>query len=191
MNVSEKPTEEELIKGCISNDRKCQQKVYELFYGKMMGACLRYAANQEEAKDILQDGFIKIFEKIKLYKGSGSLEGWIRRIIINTAIDRFRKNQQTHTLIDRHQRIEMIDSHDHEEDEDLIVAEINPQEILKLVQQLTPAYRTVFSLFVVDGYSHKQIAEELGISEGTSKSNLAKAKARIRSLIHEHSSIKR
>jgi RNA polymerase sigma factor (sigma-70 family) len=193
MNVSDKPAEAELITGCISNDRKYQQKVYELFYGKMMGVCLRYAANRDEAKDILQDGFIKVFDKIKTFNREGSLEGWIRRIMTNTAIDNFRKNRNNYAIIDYNQQIETLENREdeNEEQEDSILNKIKPEEILKLVQMLTPAYRTVFSLFVVDGYSHKQIAQELGISEGASKSNLSKAKARIKILLNELSGINR
>lgn len=170
----------EVVEGCVKGDRKCQQLVYRKFYGKMLGLCLRYSKDREEARDILQDGFIKVFSNIKNYGGNGSFEGWIRRIITNTAIDFYRKNKNSHVDVNS----EFVESSGEalkdESDNDPEYINISTQEVLSAVQKLSPAYRTVFSLYAIDGFTHKEIAEKLGISEGTSKSNFAKAKLNLR-----------
>lgn len=169
-----------IVEGCIKGDRKCQQLVYQKFYGKMLGLCMRYSKDREEARDILQDGFIKVFSNIKNYGGNGSFEGWIRRIITNTAIDFYRKHKNSNVDTSS----EFVESSGEiltdEGDNDPEYIDISTQEVLSAVQKLSPAYRTVFSLYAIDGFTHKEIAEKLGISEGTSKSNLAKAKLNLR-----------
>lgn len=173
-------TLKKLINGCAKRDRACQQKIYELYYGKMMGVCLRYTGNREEAKDLLHDGFIKVFENIKKFNFSGSFDGWVRRIMINTTIDYFRKNKNVFVKdADEFANLEM------EEQEIEVLSQLKTEDILKLVQQLSPAYRAVFNMYVIEGLSHKEVAEELGISVGTSKSNLAKAKHNLKKLIEE------
>ncbi len=176
-----------LVKGCIQDDRKCQRLLYEMFYGKMMGVCLRYANDADQAKDILQDGFIKVFRNLERYNFSGSFEGWIRRIMVNTAIDYFRKHRSSHVLLLRdEQAIEEF-----EEDSEEAEFELNPidepeftmEDVIAAMQQLSPAYRAVFNLFVMENRSHQDIAEELNISVGTSKSNFSKAKANIRKML--------
>ncbi|PCJ82410.1 MAG: RNA polymerase subunit sigma-70 [Flavobacteriales bacterium] len=179
MEFSAKNELEKLIKGCVKGERKCQQKIYELYYGKMLGVCLRYAGNRDDAKDILQDGFIKVFANIKNYNWSGPFEGWVRRIIVNTAIDVFRKNRSSIIKVDS-EIVDAIKEDSYEEIENDKFQNISFKDVLKEVQNLSPAYRAVFSLYIVDGYTHKEIAEELGISEGTSKSNLAKAKRNLK-----------
>lgn len=171
----------EIVIGCGKGDRKCQQIVYEKFYGKMLGLCMRYSKDKEEARDILQDGFIKVFSNIKNYGGNGSFEGWVRRIVINTAIDFYRKNKNS--AVNASSEIvessgEVIADSDEETGPDYL--NISIQEVLSAVQKLSPAYRTVFGLYAIDGFTHREIAEKLGISEGTSKSNLAKAKINLR-----------
>lgn len=155
----------------------------------MMGVCMRYSRDQDEAQDIVQNGFIKIFNKIEVYNFEGSLEGWIRRIMVNTAIDHIRKNKRDPFSIEDEDRIESADVDNvfvqEEEEEIKIKAEI----AMKAISKLSPAYRTVFNLYVIEGFTHKEIAEYLGISEGTSKSNLAKAKQKLKeelSLKFEH-----
>lgn len=179
MNLPYKAELERLIKGCAEGDRKCQQRIYEMFYGKMMGVCLRYTREREQAKDVLQDGFIKVYANIKYYSGDGSFEGWIRRIIVNTAIDYFRKNKNVLITVDSDYVSEM-EGEKADDFEEGSLYNISTDDILREVQNLSPAYRTVFNLYVVEGYTHKEIAEELKITIGTSKSNLAKAKKNLR-----------
>jgi RNA polymerase sigma-70 factor (ECF subfamily) len=168
---------EQLIKGCREGDRLSQRRLYELFYGKMMGICLRYASHREDAADILNQGFLKVFDKIITYDASlGQLEGWIRRIIINTAIDHYRKEIRRGYTVD-------IDQAKSVQSDIEITGALEVASLLELVQQLPPAYRTVFNLFAIEGYSHPEIASQLGISEGTSKSNLAKARKKLQQAV--------
>lgn len=176
-----------LVSGCLRNDRNSQRELYEMFYGKMMGVCLRYANDSNQAKDILQDGFIKVFRNLERYNFSGSFEGWIRRIMVNTAIDHFRKNRSSHVLLlPDEQAIEGF-----EEDSEETEFELNPEEepeftmndVIEAMHELSPAYRAVFNLFVMENRSHQDIAEELQISIGTSKSNFSKAKMNIRKIL--------
>ena len=153
-----------------------QQELYQRFASKMYGVCLRYAGNAEEAEDILQDGFIKVFNKIDSYRGEGSFEGWIRRIFVNTAIEHFRKRIYLQPITDTEENTiqgKYLSALDHMAEKDII----------HLVQQLSPGYRTVFNMYVVEGYTHRQIAEALGISEGTSKSQLSRAKLILQDLV--------
>lgn len=171
--------ESDLIEGCIRGDRKMQYELYERFASKMYGVCLRYAANTEEAEDILQEGFIKVFKKISSYRGDGSFEGWIRRIFVNTAIEHFRKKSYLQPISEKEESsiegkyVSILDK-------------LAEKDIIKLIQQLSPGYRTVFNMYVVEGYTHKQIAEVLNISEGTSKSQLSRAKLILQDLVKNH-----
>ena len=170
-------TIDKLIAGCAKGDRRSQQVIYEKFYTKMMGVCLRYASNKQEAQDLVHDGFLKVFEKISKYNYSGSFEGWIRRIMINTSIDYYRKNKNVFTK--DNQDFANIEGEEPEQD---VLSQLRTEDIMKAVQSLSPGYRAVFNLYVVEGYSHKEVSDELGISVGTSKSNLAKAKKNLRRL---------
>jgi len=169
-------SESDLLEGCRRGDRKMQQELYNRYVPKMYGVCLRYASNAQEAEDILQEGFIKIFNKINSYRGEGSFEGWIRRIFVNTAIEHFRKKIYLQPITETEENtvegkyLSVLDN-------------LAEKDIIQLVQQLSPGYRTVFNMYVVEGYSHKQIAEMLGISEGTSKSQLSRAKLILQDLI--------
>ncbi|MFH1005680.1 MAG: RNA polymerase sigma factor [Bacteroidota bacterium] len=180
----------EIIDGCVNGDRKYQQIVYQKFYGKMLGVCMRYSKNKEEARDILQDGFVKVFTNIKHYAGSGSFEGWIRKIIVNTAIDFIRKNKQKIQYTDFDNAETNAEEIKEEEDNDIEYSKISTNEIMEAVQQLSPSYRIVFNMYVVDEFTHKEIAKQLGISEGTSKSNLAKAKKNLKKILL-HKTIKK
>ncbi|MBN8702602.1 MAG: RNA polymerase sigma factor [Bacteroidetes bacterium] len=174
-------TETEIIKGCIKHDRQAQKLFYELFYQKMMAVCIRYTKNSEEAKDILHEGFIKVLNSLKSFSSQGSFEGWVRRIVVNTAVDALRKNKQEYLIVSTVNANKMGENIAEEEtSEDDLLNSISTQQILVALQELTPAYRTVFNLFVIEGYSHKEISDLLGISEGTSKSNLSKAKFNLR-----------
>ena len=176
-----------LIDGCLREDRKAQQRIYELFYGKMMAVCLRYTKNTDQAKDILQDGFIKVFRSIDKFNREGSLEGWIRRIMVNTAIDHFRRTKNAYLLLGEERSIEDFGDQDDEdvlaEEADEEELELKPADVINAMQKLTPAYRTVFNLYVFEEMTHKEIADALGINIGTSKSNLAKAKHNLKKLL--------
>ena len=169
-------SDSDLLEGCIRGDRNMQRELYNRFAPKMYGVCLRYAANAEEAEDILQEGFIKVFKKITSFRGDGSFEGWIRRIFVNTAIEQYRKKVYLQPITETEENtvegsyLSVLDS-------------LAERDIIRLVQQLSPGYRTVFNMYVVEGYSHKQIAEQLGISEGTSKSQLSRAKQILQDLV--------
>ena len=177
--------EPEVIKGCLKNDRVSQKLLYDFYYSKMLVVCLRYAKDDSEAQDVLHEGFLKVYLNLKNFNGTGSFEGWIRKIMVNTAIDNLRKNKSNYMIVSTvYADDKTIDIADEVTDDELAI-NIEPEEILKAVKKLTPAYRTVFNLYVIEDYSHKEIAEMLEISEGTSKSNLSKAKFNLRkNLIH-------
>ncbi len=168
--------ESDIITACIAKQTWAQQKLYEQHYPKLMAVCLRYASHQDEALDILHEGFIKIFKNLDKYQPNTSLLAWMKTIMINTAIDHFRKMSKLRT-----------------EDIDLVYnletgnadanSMINEKDILKCIQLLTPAYRSVFNLYVLEGYSHKEIGELLGITESTSRSNLVKARAKLKEVL--------
>jgi len=180
---------QELVEGCIAGDEKFKKHLYESLYTKMLGVCLRYASNKDDAKDILHDGFIKVFEKLHTFKHLGSFEGWVRRIIVNTAVDNIRKNKNVYTestddLI--FENLAESSKNELEEHEDAILSKIKVERIIEMMQLLTPVYRTVFNLFVIEDYSHKQIADMLNVTVGTSKANLSKAKRNLRRLYFKH-----
>jgi RNA polymerase sigma factor (sigma-70 family) len=168
-------TESELISGCMKQDRTCQKQLYEQFYGRMMSVCLRYAKNRDQAKDILNEGFMKVYSNLRSFNHTGSFVGWIRRIIVNTAIDHLRSNRHEYLIVNT-VYANQAGSKPEEIDEEDMFRNISQEDIIKAIQELSPAYRTVFNLFVMEEFSHKEIAEKLDISEGTSKSNLSKAK---------------
>lgn len=163
-------TEHLLIKGCIAGDRACQAKLYDLYAPQMLGVCMRYSKNREEAEEGLSEGFLRVFTYIKKFRGEGSFEGWIRRIMVNCALSRYRKKSQLQPVI----RLD-ISGYDSAGDID-IASNMDAKELISLVQSLPAGYRMVFNLHVFEGYKHREIAEALGISEGTSKSNLADAR---------------
>jgi RNA polymerase sigma-70 factor (ECF subfamily) len=175
----------ELINGCLQNNRKFQEQLFKLYYGKMLVVSMQYTKDRDTAQEIVQDSFIKIFEKLNLFDNKGSLEGWIRRIVVNTAIDRIRKSKKDPFLIDNDNDYMLGGTNPMEELEDLSLSEEKSEIILEAIQQLSPAYRTVFNLYVIEDFTHKEIAEKLGISEGTSKSNLSKARVNIHKLIED------
>jgi len=165
--------EKDLIVACIRKERWAQKVLYEEYYGKMMGVCLRYSNNKDDALDILHEGFIKVFKNLKKYELGTSLNAWIRRIMVNTAIDFYRKNVR--------RRTEDIDhAYDLSTNDPTAISKMTTDEILKSVQQLSPAYRAVFNLYIIEGYSHKEIADLLGITESTSRSNLVKARLKLK-----------
>ena len=185
MKIVHNQEEEELISGCLNNNRVAQKRLYEKYYSKMLSVCMRYTSCRDEAAGVLNEGFYKVFTHLNKFKdSSGNLEAWIYRIMINTSIDHYRsetKQRQTQEL--KQDKISTLDDFD-------IIAQLNAEEIIDLVQSLPAAYRTVFSLYVIEGMSHKEISESLGISEGTSKSNLFKAKQKMKELVENKFSIK-
>lgn len=172
-------TEEQLIKECVARNEKAQRLLYERFASKMMGVCLRYCRDKSEAKDILQEGFIKVFENIDSFKGTGSLEGWVRRVIVNKALDNIRKNKKMRHSVNVDDVSYQLPKHDHIEEK------MMADDLLKLVQQLPDGFRTVFNLYAIEGYSHKEIADKLEISENTSKSQYSRARAHLRKMLEE------
>lgn len=167
----------EIIRGCLKNERASQERLFKFFYSRMLTVCLRYTTDQDMAKELLQDSFIKIFDKLHRYKDTGSFEAWVKRIVVNTCIDYYRKNKKEPLRLD--DEISIRDDDELLEDIEISeesLSDINTQIILQAVSELSPAYRTIFNLYVMEDYTHKEIAEMLNISEGTSKSNLSKAK---------------
>lgn len=177
---------ETIIAGCIENKRSSQERLFKLYYGKLMGATLRYTSDQDTAQEIVQEGFIKIFDKLTKFENTGSFEGWMRRIVVNTAIDYLRKSKRDNWVQENEINTKNDYSNPTEESEMQAEFEIKAELAIQAIQELSPAYRTVFNLYVVENYSHKEIAELLGISEGTSKSNLSKAKINLQKIINHH-----
>jgi RNA polymerase sigma-70 factor (ECF subfamily) len=170
--------DKELIAGCLKNDATCQKRLYNLYAPKMYTVCLRYAHNQDEAKDFLQDGFIRVFRALESFRFSGSFEGWMRRIFVNTALEELRKKGRLST----YDNIENKEIADHG---NRALNSLQMTDILKEIQKLPDGYRTVFNLYVLDGYQHNEIAKMLGISESTSKTQLRKARLSLQNRLTE------
>jgi RNA polymerase sigma-70 factor (ECF subfamily) len=158
-----------IIKRCADGDERAQAELYRLFSPKMFGVCLRYAKDRTEAEDNLQEGFVKVFTHIRKFRGEGSFEGWIRKIMVHVSLEKYRK----HNLLFP---VEDIMEYEQERTSPEVLEKMSADELLVLVQQLSPRYRMVFNLYVMEGFNHNEIAKELGISSGTSKSNLARAR---------------
>ncbi|MCX2739839.1 RNA polymerase sigma factor [Pontibacter anaerobius] len=180
MSEAESKEVEDLLRGCLKADREAQRKLYRHFYGYAMSISMRYTKDAEEARDVLNDGFLKVFTKLEKYDPSKPFKGWIRRIMINTALDNYRHNLKHYYLMD-------IESAEPEADNYSVEQKINYEYLISLVQALSPAYRAVFNLYAIDGHTHEEVAEILGISVGTSKSNLAKARANLRAKLQQSS----
>ena len=162
-------TEERIIQGCINEEKSAQQYLYETYSPKMYYVCLRYARHASEAQDMLQDGFIKVFDNIGSFKSNGSFEGWVRRIVVNTALNYCRKSSF---------KQEQIGIEDYQDTvvKSIAVSNLCEKELLALIQKLPDGYRIVFNLYVIEGYSHKEIGEMLKVTESTSRSQLAKSR---------------
>lgn len=171
MFLEHKYTIEDLVKRCKENDRKSQELLYKQFASKMLGVCLRYANDRMEAEDMLQNGFIRVFQKIADYRGDGSFEGWVRRIMVHSSIEYYRKHHKMLSVAD-------LEGIGKEPSVDAVAAaRLDAKDLMALIQQLSPGYRMVFNLYAIEGYSHKEIGEIMGISEGASKSQLSRARA--------------
>tara|TARA_B100000767_G_scaffold270724_1_gene294996 strand:+ start:578 stop:1150 length:573 start_codon:yes stop_codon:yes gene_type:complete len=175
----------EIVEGCLKNNRRSQEALFQMFYGKMLAVCMRYISDRDTAQEVLQEGFIKVFDKLEVFDFKGSFEGWVRRIVVNTAIDSIRKAKRAPILKDNDNDFKMDASNEIEENEKIEMIELRAEKAVDAIQKLSPGYRTVFNLFVIEDYSHKEIAEMLGISEGTSKSNLSKAKKNLKQILTE------
>ncbi|QTN38337.1 RNA polymerase sigma factor [Cryomorphaceae bacterium] len=170
-------SEEQLIRKCLKGERKAQRALYDRFAGKMLGVCRRYVRSQYDAEEVLSNGFIKVFHNLEYYRSEGSFEGWIRQIMVREALNFLRKQKAFF-----------------EETEDAVLESLEPvaeqreleaQDLMQLIDELPTGYRTVFNLFAIEGYSHKEIGYELGISEGTSKSQLSKARKMLQERMNE------
>ena len=168
--------EQDFINACVLNERWAQKKLYETHYSKMMGVCLRYSNSEDDALDILHEGFIKVFKNISKYQIGTSLSAWIHRIMVNTAIDFYRKNVRRRTE-------DLDEAYELRSGGADAISQCTEQEILAAIRQLSPAYRTVFNLYVIEGYPHKEIAANLGITESTSRSNLVKARMKLQEIL--------
>lgn len=168
-----------LANNCIEGDQRAQQKLFEMYAPKMMGVCLRYMRDQAQAEDVLQDGFVKVFTKLDKYTGNGSLEGWVRRIMVNTALDELRKTNKFKGNVS-------MDDVDYKVESDSdVLSSLLEEDLLKLIHEMPDGYKTVFNMFAIEGFSHKEIGEKLSISENTSKSQYSRAKAYLRTKVEE------
>ena len=172
-------SEEELIDRCLNNDQQASEDFYKRFAPKMYGVCMRFAKNQMEADDILQEGFIKVFTNLKTFRNEGSLEGWVRKTIVNTAINLYKKNLKhlKDTDLEHAEVVQNIEQNS--------LDKIAVQELLNIIRELPTGYRVVFNLNVIEGYSHKEISQLLEISENTSKSQLSRARQALQKKLME------
>ena len=173
-----KSKEQNIVDRCLQGDQKAHKQLYQTYSDKMFAVCLRYGSGRQDAEDILQDGFIKVFKNLERFQFKGSFEGWIRRIIVNSAIEHYRKNVKWKYTEDA-QEVHIAST------EIGIIQTLKANDLMNLVQKLPVGYRTVFNLFVVEGYSHQEIAEMLGVSESTSKTQLFKARAALKGMIEK------
>ncbi|MDR1895989.1 MAG: sigma-70 family RNA polymerase sigma factor [Prevotellaceae bacterium] len=162
--------EEQLIEGCIRNDIRSQRQLYEKYAALMMSVCLRYVGDKEIAQDLLQEGFVKLFAKIHTYSGSGSFVGWMRKVFSNTALEYLRRNDVFKYSTDINAAFYV------ENNEESPIDRLSAEELMKCISELPHGFRTVFNMFAIEGYSHAEIAEQLGIQEGTSRSQYARAR---------------
>lgn len=176
LSISIRQDESTFIGACILKESWALKMLYEEYYPVMLPVCQRYSNNQSDALDILHDGFIKVFKNLEKYQVGTSLTAWIKRIMVNTAIDFYRRETKRRTY-DLAQAV-TVSSDDHD-----VISKLNANDLLNALQQLSPAYRSVFNLYVIEGYSHKELADTLNITESTSRSNLVKARAKLREII--------
>lgn len=169
-------SEAELIEGCKQNNRKSQERLYKKYAGLMLGICMRYVKDRAEAEDVMMEGFMKIYKTVANYAATGSFEGWMKRIMVYTAIEHFRKLKRM--------PFDEFQANDSKVD-DYVIDSISARDILKLMNEMPDGYRTVLNMYAIEGYSHKEIADAMGISEGTSKSQLSRSKAFLKKLIEK------
>ena len=177
--------EDNLIRRCIEWDRQAQNALYKKYCAKMFTVCFQYSKSREEAEDTFHEGFMKVFENLKHFANAGSLEGWIRRIMVNTAIEKYRKNSRLFLVVNIDDNKEFLNHYSTDD----ILSQIEADDLMRLIQNLPPVYKMVFNLFVFEGLKHKEIAAQLGITEGTSKSNLYEAKAILQKQINQNNGV--
>ncbi len=177
-------TDNELVQLCLRGNAAAQKRLYDLYAPKMNGVCYRYAKNGEDARDILQEGFIKVFTRLKSFKGDGPLEAWVRRIMVNTALD-FLKSRSKHLFEDE----EKIEKKNYSTSPE-IINRLQSEDLVKCISKLPDGFKAVFNLFAVEGYSHKEVGEMLGITESTSRSQYTRAKSKLEQIIHERFKVK-
>ena len=173
-----------LIEACIKGDRQAQQDLYDLFSKRMFMVCLRYTKSQQEAEDVLQDSFIKVFKNLKGYRGESRFDYWIKRIVVNTALNSQRKKLYMYPMVD-------IDDVKNEFDQSKSLSNFQMEELLNMIRELPTGCQTVFNLFAIEGYSHKEIADMLKVSEGTSKSQFSRARKLLQEKIAEEEKMER
>jgi RNA polymerase sigma factor (sigma-70 family) len=179
MFLEHKYTIEELIEGCRKGQRKMQELLYKLLASKMLGVCMRYATDRMEAEDMLQNGFVKVFRKLDDFRGEGSFEGWVRKIMVHSSIEYYRKNHKMMQVVD-------IETAGEEQSVDPVAASnLGVQDLLAIIVQLPPGYKMVFNMYAIEGYSHKEIGEIMGITEGASKSQLSRARGILKEQIYK------
>ncbi|MDR4988715.1 MAG: RNA polymerase sigma factor [Bacteroidales bacterium] len=175
-------TEKKIIKGCLRQHKADQYRLYAMYSKKMFGICLRYSGSYEEAQDILQDGFVKVFKYLHTFKGKSGLEAWIRKIFINTAIEKYRERVY-------HLPIDLLPENGDFRSQSNTPDMLHVKDILAFVQNLPAQYRLVFNLYALEGYSHKEIGETLNISESTSRSNLARARSLLKEKLNKEAEL--
>jgi RNA polymerase sigma-70 factor (ECF subfamily) len=175
-----------IIDGCLKGNRRDQELLYRRHASRLYAVCLQYSGNDEEARDILQESFIKIFANLYTYKHEGSFEGWMRRIVVNTALEKYRSRHNLFRVDDIDQMPE-IDAEPDNED----YAGLDAADLLSIIRELPPKYRMVFNLYAIEGYSHKEIGKLVNISEGTSKSNLARARIILQRRVGSYTGLKK
>jgi len=174
----------DVIQGCLLGKRKAQETLYKLFAAKMLGVCMRYATDKMEAEDMLQNGFIKVFSKMQDFKGEGSFEGWMRRIMVHSAIEYYRKYNKMMQLVD-------METPGVESTVNSVAAcSLEAKDLLAIIQTLPPGYRMVFNMYAIEGYSHKEIGEIMNISEGASKSQLSRARTILKEKVNKTEGVK-
>lgn len=170
-------TIDELLTRCKAGERKAQEILYKLLASKMLGVCMRYATDKGEAEDMLQNGFINVFKKLADYRGDGAFEGWVRRIMVHSAIEYHRKYHKSLQLMD------VIDSGYEPSVNAAAIASLSAKDLMGFIQELPYNYRMVFNLYAIEGYSHKEIGEMVGITEGASKSQLSRARTILKDMV--------
>jgi RNA polymerase sigma-70 factor (ECF subfamily) len=173
LRIFKRPKEESLIDGCRRGDNKAQRQLYEQYSPKMLSICRRYVSDLAEAEGVMVNGFLKVFEKIGQFTGEGNFEGWIRRIMVNEALMYIRSNRRASMMVD------VDEAHAKECSEDAF-STLAAEDLLRLVESLPDGYRAVFNMYAIEGYSHREISEQLGITENTSKSQLSRARAMLK-----------
>jgi RNA polymerase sigma-70 factor (ECF subfamily) len=173
----------QLVEDCKKGKRDAQHRLYRLYYGEMMGVCMRYCKTREEAAEVLNDAFLKVFSKIKDFNPDNSLQGWVRRVVVNTAIDYYRIQKRMQVTI-----VEIDYATEADTGED-IFSGLNANEIIEAIQQLPDSYRLVMNMYAIEGYSHAEIAAITGIAESTSRANLAKARNRLQQILSKKNNL--